>query len=140
MPALTSFSLSLSLSLSLSRALSPPTPPSQDVYTAVRTDSSTGFGTWALAQEIAAKGVDVYNYVFRAAPSDLAEWGAMHLTELAFVLDEPGFFPLDAANPINWTSSDAAMSDTVQQFWVNFAGTGGPNVQAPGAGDACALM
>ena len=26
------------------------------------------------------------------------------------------------------------MSDTVQQFWVNFAGTGDPNVQAPGAG------
>jgi hypothetical protein len=102
-----------------------------DVYTAVRTDSGTGFGTWALAQEIAANGVNVYNYVFRAAPNDLKEWGAMHLTELAFVLDQPDFFPLDETTSITWSANDTATSDLVQRYWVNFADSGNPNVQTP---------
>ena len=36
-------------------------------------DSGVGFGTWALAQEVATQDVPVWNYVFRAAPTDLVQ-------------------------------------------------------------------
>ena len=70
-------------------------------------DSGVGFGTWALAQEVATQDVPVWNYVFRAAPTDLAEWGAMHLTELAFVFSQPSWFPVETSEStvraLNWT-------------------------------------
>ena len=49
----------------------------------------------------------MWNYVFRAAPTDLAEWGAMHLTELAFVFSQPSWFPVETSEStvraLNWT-------------------------------------
>lgn len=91
--------------------------------------------TWARAVE--AAGNVGYHYFFSHAPPvfrlyvhdqpDLPveggrrAYGAYHSGELAYVFGNVGLVGLD------WTDWDHELSDTISQYWVNFARTGDPN-------------
>jgi para-nitrobenzyl esterase len=61
-----------------------------------------------------------YGYVPDAAAGTAA--GAGHEAEIEMVFDNP-----DQRWPKSWSTRDAAMAQTIQGYWINFARSGNPN-------------
>ena len=91
------------------------------------TDAS--FRCSAVAQlvwHVAAGHVD-FGYEFARVPPGREALGATHTSELPYVfgtLDRPGVFGRVEAQP---NKIDAQISETMQQYWTNFAKNGDPN-------------
>lgn len=78
--------------------------------------------TRAVAQALADQGDDCYPYFFTQTPKGDSEGalGAFHAMELGYV------FGADFLSPLS-REEDLALSDTMMQYWVNFATSGNPN-------------
>jgi len=64
-----------------------------------------------------------YQFQFSRSAPGKAELGAAHGSEVAFV-----FGTLETqTNPPHYTEADHQLSETMQQYWTNFAKTGDPN-------------
>lgn len=64
-----------------------------------------------------------YQFQFSRSAPEKEALGAPHGSEVAFV-----FGTLDTqANPPRYTEADHQLSETMQQYWTNFAKTGNPN-------------
>jgi len=89
-------------------------------------DRSVAWSTWSWLEADCATGKKpVYRYRFdRSFPSDIKKegLGAYHSAEIEYV-----FGTLDFKTGVPWRPEDRALSDLMQQYWVNFARTGNPN-------------
>ena len=64
-----------------------------------------------------------YQFQFSRSAPEKEALGAPHGSEVAFV-----FGTLDTqANPPRYTEADHQLSETMQQYWTNFAKSGNPN-------------
>lgn len=93
-------------------------------------DSGFGWPTWTWARLQSRKGrgaAYVYYFDHRTPQSPNGAW---HSDEIAYVfrnLGAPGFRYLYAPGRPPPRPEDAAMSELVSNYWVNFARTGNPN-------------
>jgi len=78
--------------------------------------------TRAVAQSLADQGKDCYPYYFTHTPpgDDKGVLGAFHAMEIGYV------FGMDFLSPLS-RESDKTLSDTMMNYWVNFATSGNPN-------------
>jgi len=93
-------------------------------------DRSIAYSTWAWLEQHSRTGnAPVYRYFFDlASPGDRnhsPSLGAFHSDDIEYV-----FAALDSRPGMAIRPEDRALSDLIQQYWVNFARTGDPN--APG--------
>lgn len=94
----------------------------------VRKQVYTAFGDFSIvcpqtfyAEQCAAKGKDVYYYVFNHRPSNTpwAEWmGVAHGSELEFVFGNPLLYPT------YYPADEVQLSKTIIDIWSTFAKTG----------------
>ncbi|SMF67776.1 para-nitrobenzyl esterase [Allosphingosinicella indica] len=93
-------------------------------------DGVFGWSSERLVRDYAAAGVPAYLYRFdRCDPaSEARDLCAFHASELPYVFGQTG---PDAPLPDTWPrlggSVDAALSDAMIDYWVQFARTGNPN-------------
>ncbi|MGE3775933.1 MAG: carboxylesterase/lipase family protein [Pirellulaceae bacterium] len=91
----------------------------------ILTDYLFGARARQVARTSSSHNSKTFKYVFSRSPRApvLSSMGAFHGYEIPFVfgVDHPLML---------WQSWDRELSDTIQQYWVNFAKTGDPN--APG--------
>jgi len=90
-------------------------------------DRAIGYSTWAWIEAHARTGnAPVYRYHFELPnPGDrnhTTDVGAYHSDDIEYV-----FGTLDSRPQMNSRPQDRALSDLMQQYWVNFARTGDPN-------------
>lgn len=85
-------------------------------------------------------GRSSYLYLFNHAPT-IPEFGqslgAFHASEIGYIFGNRMFGEPNTADELNelesdapqadWTDADQVVSDTIQQYWLNFAKTGDPN-------------
>lgn len=87
-------------------------------------DTTFGWRSWSLAEARLAKGAPAtFVYQFDnppPGPDGKRTKRAVHSDELRYVWG-------DKENEPGWSRADAALEDTVQTYWVNFARTGNPN-------------
>jgi para-nitrobenzyl esterase len=93
-------------------------------------DKFIAYSTWAWLEADSRTGqAPVYRYSFDlASPGDRnhsVAMGAFHSDDIEYV-----FSTLDSRPEMKIRPEDRALSETMQQYWVNFARTGDPN--APG--------
>jgi para-nitrobenzyl esterase len=94
----------------------------QSFYAAYR-DQAFGWEmrTWARMQTLTGHHPAYLYYFSRRPPGPQSErFGAFHAAEIAYVF---GSFVW----PFPWEETDRKLSNTMQQYWVNFAATGNPN-------------
>jgi para-nitrobenzyl esterase len=87
------------------------------------TDIVQRCGTVAISRYHSAARHPVFQYQFDRVTPGRESVGSTHGAEVAFVfgtLDRPG-------NTVVWSDADRKASDTIQQYWTNFARTGDPN-------------
>ena len=88
-------------------------------------DTAFGWPTWAWARLQARTGKSkVFVYYFTHRPPYpnwplFRDWHAGHAADIPYVFGNPGVSV--------WSAADAALSDRMQTYWVNFATTGDPN-------------
>ena len=76
--------------------------------------------TWSKLQS--AKGKNkAFLYQFNRVPPGQEKYGAFHSAEIAYALHT-----LHTWN-LQWTEDDKQLSETMSNYWVNFAKTGNPN-------------
>ena len=109
-------------------SLSAPTDPAPDpqlgpVLAQWATDAQFRCGTVAeLVWHTNAQNAG-YQFQFSRSAPEKEALGAPHGSEVAFV-----FGTLDTqSNPPHYTAADHQLSETMQQYWTNFAKTGDPN-------------
>ncbi len=104
---------------------------------AIQGDALFGVGTRRWLDLASATGTPTYSYFFshpapayllylpgeelQDAPAERRAYGAFHSGELAYAFGTQALFDQP------WTDDDRAVSDAMQQYWVNFALTGDPN-------------
>lgn len=107
--------------------------PSSDVresMLATLRDAVFGWSSERLARDFAAAGQPAYLYIFDHCypAAEARDICAFHASELPFVFGQTG---PESDLPINWPlpagASDEALSETMQDYWVNFARSGNPN-------------
>jgi len=109
---------------SLSAATDPaPDPQLGSVLAQWATDTQFRCGTVAeLVWHTNAQNAG-YQFQFSRSAPEKEALGAPHGSEVAFV-----FGTLDTqSNPPHYTAADHQLSETMQQYWTNFAKTGDPN-------------
>jgi para-nitrobenzyl esterase len=89
----------------------------QDALVRVWGDSRLVCSTTETARRIASQGTPTYAFDFARAIPGLEALGATHGVELPYVFGTLADPPAD----------DAALSDTMQAYWIRFAETGDPN-------------
>tara|TARA_X000000950_G_scaffold288457_1_gene405339 strand:- start:34756 stop:36372 length:1617 start_codon:yes stop_codon:yes gene_type:complete len=86
--------------------------------------ASGGIGQGSLVEAAVQleKTPNVYVFRFDTAPptEDGATYGAVHGVDVGYTFN---YFP----EPVEWRSSDYELSETLIDFWTNFAKTGDPN-------------
>jgi para-nitrobenzyl esterase len=93
------------------------------------TDTSFRCTTVLQAKQHAAAGNPVFAYEFaRLATPEILPGGNIHGLDSGFSL---GTFAIRAQGtqlaPVEFTAADAALSETMQRYWVNFVTSGDPN-------------
>lgn len=90
------------------------------------TDSQFRCGTIAQLIWHARAGSASYQFQFSRVPPSREAAGAAHGSELPYVF---GTLPVAgrAANAPRYDSTDATVSDQMEQYWTNFAKSGNPN-------------
>ncbi|KAL4923080.1 carboxylesterase/lipase family protein [Aspergillus undulatus] len=84
--------------------------------------SRTGTWDWALDWAKGGAQSDVYTYYWTRAPPN-GNGGAYHGSELYYAFHTIPY----ADTTANWTTTDYAIADVMQNYWVNFIKTGDPN-------------
>jgi para-nitrobenzyl esterase len=76
------------------------------------------------ARQTARRGAATWLYHYGYVPDAAAgtTTGAGHEAEIEMVFNNP-----DQRWPKPWSTRDAAMAETIQAYWINFARTGNPN-------------
>jgi para-nitrobenzyl esterase len=92
-----------------------------------RTDTS--FRCASVAQLVwhAAAGNPAFEYEFARVPEGRESVGATHAFEISYVFGTLDRGVWAIGPPSKLTTIDRQISDTMQQYWVNFARTGNPN-------------
>jgi para-nitrobenzyl esterase len=76
----------------------------------------------------AAAGNTAYEFEFARVPPGRESVGATHASELAHVFGTIAAVGVFGLGPrVRGTDVDAKLSETMQQYWTNFAKTGNPN-------------
>eukprot|EP00656_Telonema_subtile_P016518 TRINITY_DN18729_c0_g1_i1.p1 TRINITY_DN18729_c0_g1~~TRINITY_DN18729_c0_g1_i1.p1 ORF type:complete len:280 (+),score=42.74 TRINITY_DN18729_c0_g1_i1:82-840(+) len=103
-----------------------PNGTNYDRYTALYSDSSFGCAAWGLAAELQAVQGGVWNYVYNYAPSSLQPWGAMHVAELMYVLNDTSVLDSHVMD-----AHEQTLVSRLQQAWVHMATYGRPDRDWP---------
>jgi para-nitrobenzyl esterase len=76
------------------------------------------------ARQAARRGAAAWLYHYGYVPdaADATKTGAGHDAEIEMVFNNP-----DQRWPRPWSARDAAVAETMQDYWINFARTGNPN-------------
>jgi para-nitrobenzyl esterase len=92
--------------------------------------TDTSFRCSAVAQLAwhASAGNPTYEYEFARVPAGREVLGATHASELSYIFGttDRGIFGV-GGRPGSANAVDTQISDTMQQYWTNFAKTGDPN-------------
>jgi len=77
----------------------------------------------------AAAGNTTFEYEFARVAGRQRLGGATHASELAYVFGtlDRGFVAVVGPPPSGFSTTDRKVSETMQQYWTNFAKTGNPN-------------
>jgi len=89
---------------------------------ALTSDRTMAYPTWKWA-EMHGSCAPAFVYRFDRAPPG-SDFGACHACEIEYV------FGTLESRALPWTAEDRDLSDTIGDYWVNFARTGDPNAEA----------
>ena len=76
----------------------------------------------------AAAGNPTFEYEFARTPAGREALGATHASDVSYLFGSLVDHGIGGVGPpVRATAADVQLSDTIQQYWINFAKTGNPN-------------